>query len=122
MGSHPINLLIRFLLEISALVATGTWGWKQGEGWYSFLFAFGLPLILAIVWGTFAVPGDPSRSSSAPIITPGIIRLGIEMAIFVFATWALFQMGFLKASWGFGLIVALHYAVSYDRIAWLLSH
>ena len=33
MGSHPINLTIRFLLEVVALVSVGMWGWKQSDGW-----------------------------------------------------------------------------------------
>ena len=33
MGSHPINLTIRFLLELSALAAIGIWGWNQSDDW-----------------------------------------------------------------------------------------
>ncbi len=121
MGSHPINLIIRFLLEISALLSVGLWGWKQSEGWHRFLLAIGTPIMLAVVWGVFAVPNDPSRSGTAPIPTPGIIRLAIELAFFAFATWSLNDMGFHKASLALGIIVVLHYMVSYDRIIWLLS-
>ena len=51
MGSHPINLAIRFLLELSALLAMGVWGWRQSEGWFRFLLALGIPVIAAVVWG-----------------------------------------------------------------------
>ncbi len=122
MGSHPINLAIRFILELAALLATGMWGWKRyGDGWLRFILAFGIPIVLAVIWGTFAVPDDPSRSGQAPVVTPGIIRLIIELAFFGFAGWALYDVGYIKTSLAMGIIVILHYIVSYDRIIWLLS-
>ncbi|MFT4737914.1 MAG: hypothetical protein ACI8QD_001980 [Cyclobacteriaceae bacterium] len=121
MGSHPINLTVRFLLEISALVSAGLWGWKQSDGWLRFFLAIGIPIILAAIWGTFAVPNDPSRSGSAPIITPGIIRFAIEIGVFTFATWSLYDLGLNKLSLALGIIVVLHYIISYDRIMWLMS-
>ncbi len=120
MGSHPINLAVRFLLELIALVIMGIWGWRQGEEWMSFVLAIGIPLFAAVVWGVFAVSNDPSRSGSAPVETPGVIRLAIEIAIFSFATWALFDLDLNNFGWIFGIIVTLHYIISYDRILWLL--
>ena len=122
MGSHPINLTIRFLLEMSTLVSAGLWGCKQSDGWLRFVLAIGIPIILAAIWGTFAVPNDPSRSGSAPIVTPGIIRFAIEISIFSFATWSLYDMGLNKLSLALGIIAVLHYIISYDRIIWLMSH
>ncbi len=122
MGSHPLNLTIRFLLELSALAAAGIWGWNQNDGWIRFLISFGIPIVLAAVWGIFAVPNDPSRSGNAPIDVPGVVRLAIELAIFAFATWALQDLGYLRTTWIFGIIVAIHYIISYDRIMWLFSH
>lgn len=122
MGSHPINLIIRFLLEISALGSAGVWGWKQSEGWIRFVLAIGIPIILASIWGLFAVPNDPSRSGKAPIITHGVIRFAIELVFFAFATWSLYDIGLNKVSLAFGIIVVLHYIISYDRVIWLMSH
>ena len=121
MGSHPINLAVRFILEIIALVSAGIWGWRLMEGWPKYLLAIGIPVLLAIIWGTFAVPDDPSRSGVAPVITPGIIRLIIELGIFAFAIWALYDLGYTRISLALGIIVVLHYALSYDRIIWLVS-
>ncbi len=81
MGSHPINLAVRFILELTALVAAGMWGWHQSEGWLKFLLVITLPLLIAIVWGTFAVPDDPSRSGAAPIPISGIRTNGRPMII-----------------------------------------
>ena len=121
MGSNPINLAVRFILELSALLVMGVWGWGQGEGWFRFLLALGVPLIAAVVWGTFAVPNDPSRSGAAPVAVPGILRLAIELAFFLFATWALYDLGNTRLSWALGVIVALHYIASYDRMLGLIT-
>ena len=121
MGSHPINLIIRFLLEIAALVSVGVWGWNQSDGWVRFLLGFGIPIILATLWGVFAVPNDPSRSGKAPVVTPGFIRLLIELGLFAFAIWSLYDGGLEYMSWALGIIVVLHYIISYDRVRWLMS-
>ena len=121
MGSHLINLTLRFLLEISALVSVSIWGWTKSDGWLRFVLAIGIPIILAFVWGVFTVPNDPSRSGKAPIVTPGVIRFIIELGIFAFATWSLYDIGLKKLSLALGIMVSLHYIASYDRIIWLLS-
>ena len=121
MGSHPINLAIRFLLEITALITMGFWGWRQYEGGFRYILALIIPILAAVVWGTFAVPNDPSRSGSAPIPVPGLIRLVIELAIFLFAFWTLNNLELKVLSWVFGIIVIVHYITSYDRILWLIT-
>ena len=121
MGSHPLNLAIRFLLEVVALVVIGIWGWRHEPTWLKYLLAIGLPVLAALVWGVFNVPDDPSRSGAAPVIVPGVVRLTIELVIFIVATWALFDMGYLKTSWVFGVLVVVHYLASYDRIIWLIK-
>lgn len=121
LGSHPLNLALRFLLEMTALAATAYWGWILHDGAGRWLWAIGLPWLLAIVWGTFAVPGDPSRSGAAPVPVPGALRLGLELAIFGLGAWALGAAG--RPGWGIVLavVVVAHYFVSADRIRWLLA-
>ena len=122
MGSHPVNLAVRFVLELSALVAMGLWGWRQGDSsGFRIGLAVGIPFLAAAAWGTLAVPGDPSRSGAAPLPVPGLLRLAIELAFFSFATWALFDTGSTILSALFGIAVALHYVASYDRLRWLLA-
>ena len=116
----PINLAVRFILEISALLALGWWGWNQAEGILRFVFAFGIPIFAAVIWGTFAVPSDPSRSGKAPVQVPGIVRLLIELVFFISATWALFSTAVLTLGWILGIAVLIHYSISYDRILWLV--
>jgi hypothetical protein len=120
MGSHPVNLGIRFLLELCALAAVGYWGWSQHRGPLRVLMAFGLPLLMAILWATFAVPGDPSRSGRAPVPVPGVVRLLLELAVFALAAWALYAAGSPVLAVVLAVAVVAHYIVSYDRIAWLV--
>ncbi len=122
MGSHPLNLAVRFLLEIAALVAMGYWGWTQNEGGWRWLLAIGLPFVAVVLWGTFAVPNDPSRSGKAPVPTPGMIRLILELAIFALAVTLLIASQRLSAGVTLAVITIIHYAISYDRILWLLRN
>jgi len=121
MGSNPINLAVRFFLELTALIAMGFWGWNQREGALRFVLAFGIPVIAAALWGTFAVPDDPSRSGHALVSTPGILRLALELIFFSFAAWTLYNAGAIKASWIFGIVTLIHYILSYDRLSWLIK-
>lgn len=121
MGSHPLNLGLRFILEVLALVVMAVWGWQQADGVLRIILAIGLPLIAMVVWGVFNVPDDSSRSGKAPVVVPGIVRLLIELALFALATWLLFSVGQTTPGIIFAIIVVVHYALSYDRIAWLLG-
>ena len=121
MGSHPINLTLRFILEISALFALGYWGWTQHAGIMRFVWSIGLVVLAAVVWGTFAVPDDPSRSGKAPVPVPGAVRLVIELVLFAAGVWAFYASD--RPLWGLilGILTVIHYALSYDRIIWLLK-
>ena len=119
-GSNPINLAVRFILEMTGLVALGWWGWNQGEGVLRFMLALGIPFLAAVIWGTFAVPDDPSRSGEARVPVPGIVRLVLELAFFVAATLSLFAVGVTTLGWIYGIAVLIHYVVSYDRVMWLV--
>ena len=120
MSSHPINLAVRFLLEIAGLAALVMLGWYYGEGINRYLLALGLPLIAAAFWGIFAVPGDPSRSGETVVQIPGVVRLSLELTFFASATCSLFIIGNPILGWMYGVAVLVHYLASYDRIQWLL--
>ena len=120
MGSHPLNLAVRFLLEVAALVTLGYWGFSQHSGIWRFVIGLGAPVIAAIGWATFAVPDDPSRSGRAPVPVPGLLRLVLELALFGFAVWALYDAGSPVLALIMSAITIVHYALSYDRVAWLI--
>lgn len=120
MSQNPLNLTVRFLLEIIALVAIGAWAKALFSGVLGFILMIAVPLFAAVIWGAFNVKGDPSRSGKAPVSVPGVIRLLIELVFFAFATWALFSLN-PTYGWVFGLATLAHYLLSYDRITWLLK-
>lgn len=120
MGQNPLNLALRFVLEMGALGALAYWGWTQHSGALRYLLAFGLPLLAAVVWGVFRVPGDSSSGPGA-VATPGPLRLLLELGLFGVATWCLAQTGAVTLAWVFGGLVLLHYVLSWDRVAWLLG-
>ncbi len=120
MSQNPINLAVRFLLEIAALVAIGYWGWAQHTGTLRYALVIGLPLLAAFLWGTLRVPKDASANGKAPVPVPGALRLLLELTFFGFATWGLFDAGAAPAAWVFGGTALIHYLISYDRIVWLV--
>ncbi len=117
-----MNLALRFLLEILALLAIGMWSYRLVPNGWKYILAALIPILVATAWGVFNVPGDPSRSGAAPVIVPGLIRLIVELAIFAFASWALFTTGHTQWSVIFSVIILIHYLISYDRVGWLLQH
>ena len=121
MGSHPANLVFRFALELAALAAMAMWGWRQGHGSLRYVIVIGVLVLAAAIWGIFAVPHDPSRSGSAPVPISGMLRLGIEGVFFAFAVCGLYAIGKRDVSAVLALAVLAHYAISYDRVAWLLK-
>jgi hypothetical protein len=122
MGSHPLNLALRFVLEMAALVAIGYWGFDQHSGIWRFVIGIGGPVLAAVLWGTFAVPGDRSRSGNAPVLVPGVLRLALELCLFAFAAWTLYDAGSTLLAGLLAGIPIIHYVLSYDRIAWLLRN
>ena len=75
MGRHPVNLALRFFLEMVAFVAIGYWAWTTHAGILRALLVVLLPLFAAFVWGAFRVP----NYGGAPLVrVPGIVRLLIE--------------------------------------------
>ena len=120
MASHPLNLILRFTLEASPLVAMEVWDWQRGSGWGQYALAISVPVAAAFLWGAFAVPNDPSQGGAGLVPVPGMVRIAVELALFGFALWALFEVGAAALGWGLGVAVATHYVLSVDRLVWLI--
>ena len=118
--TNKINLAVRFFLEITSLVVFAFFGWGFSDGVAGIVLALGLHIIAAVTWGVFNVPNDPSMSGKAPIPVPGFVRLLLEFTFFTLAVCALLFTAQITAAWLFGLVVCVHYAVSYKRLVWLL--
>jgi len=77
-----INLAVKFLLEIAALVAFAWWGGTVGHGAVSVLMAVAAPLLAAFLWGRWAAPRATRR-------LPLSRRVPFELGVFALAAVAL---------------------------------
>ncbi len=116
MNTNPINLGIRFLLEIVMLIVFALWGWHLSITWIRYIAAAGIPLMAAALWGIFRIPDDPKP---APVEIPGVVRLLLELVLFTLAIYDLMHLGYTQLSLVMTLIVLLHYLASYDR-TWVM--
>lgn len=121
MKIHPLNLALRFLLELVVLFVSIEWALQSFTHWPRYVWMVLLPLGIAIVWGVFNVKGDPSRSGKTIVPVPGWVRLLIEWIILGLGVWFMYSIDYLLASWLFGALVVLHYLLSFNRITWLIK-
>jgi hypothetical protein len=99
------NLAIRFLLELGTLAALGFWGYRLGDaGLARLALAIGIPLGVAVVWGTFLSP-----KASVPL--PDALTLLMQLAILGTAAWALVRTGQEPLAAIFGGIVIVNTAL-----------
>lgn len=117
---NPINLALRFLLEVIALGSIAGWSWSQTESWWRAPLAVAALVVTGAAWGIFAVPDDPSRGGAGIVHISGIARLGLELLIFGSAAFALRDLGRPNLAAAFAAAIVFHYAWSYERITWLL--
>jgi hypothetical protein len=120
-GTHPANLAFRFVLEVAAFAAYVVWGHLTVDGAWGWVLGAGVGVAAFALWGTFAVLDDPSRSGRAPVPVPGWARLALEAAFFGGAVWGLVAVD--QSTWAIvlGVAVVAHYALSWDRIGWLVA-
>ena len=119
MNTQPINLLLRFLLELVMLAVIAYWGYHRFPGWQGIVAAVAFPALAATLWGVFRIPNDPKP---APVAIPGPLRLLLEWALFAWAVWALDNLGYNAAAWLLAGILVAHYLVSYDRTVAMLRN
>lgn len=120
MGSAWWNMTLRFLLELAALLGLGIAGLGLSQEWWRWVLALALPAIAAVLWGTFAVLNDPSRSGRAPVPVPGAVRLVLELVILFGGAAGFYLNGHATAGIVIALLIVISYAFSLDRLGWLL--
>jgi hypothetical protein len=97
-----LNQLVRFLLEICALIIFGYWGFKTGHTpMMKFLLGFGSSILFALIWGTFLAP-----KSSLRLAEPWLFLA--ELIIFGISCWALYSTGKTNLTFAFGSIYILN--------------
>lgn len=121
MASAWWNLGLRFLLELAALAGLSVAGWRLAPAPWNWVAVIALPVLAAALWGVFNVPGDPSRSGAAPVPVPGIVRLAVEFLVLFGGAAAFAAAGYRTTGVVLVVLIVAHYALSWDRIAWLLS-
>lgn len=112
-----INLGAHFLLELGGLATLIYWGFNTGEGLMKIVLGVGVPLLAAVIWGTFRVPNDPGK---APIAIRGPLRLLLEVTFFGAAVVALAGAGQPTPAALLTIAVIINYAVMAERVRWLL--
>jgi hypothetical protein len=115
---QTLNLALRVVLELLALVAVGFWGFTLSAPLgLRMLGGLGLPLLLATAWAVFRVPGDGGEPI---VVVSGSVRLLLEAAVFGAAVALLAATGAPRLAGAFALVLLLHYGLDYQRVATLL--
>lgn len=119
MASNPLNLALRFVLELLALGGLALLGWTLGGEDWRLVPAIAIPVAAAAAWGTFRIPNDPGP---APVAVPGPIRLGLEIAVFGGSVLGFAVAGHETAALLIGAVMVGHYVASYDRVVRLVRN
>jgi hypothetical protein len=96
-----LNLAVKFLLEIAALLALGLWGASIADGAAAVLLAIGVPAVVAGLWGTLAAPKARRR-------LPLRLRAPFELGVFAFAAIALWKAESVTLAATFALVALLN--------------
>ena len=118
---HPANLALRFVLELFALAGFAALAWSVAGGLWRYLAAASIVLLIGVLWTTFAVPDDPSRSGHAPVPVSCLIRLALELMVFFGGAFALYLAGYGWMGLLLAGLIVVHYGLSIERLAWLLD-
>ena len=97
-----LNLAVRFLLELCMYTAVGYWGFKTQSTWVlKILFGIGLPVLMAVLWGTFLAPKATHPLGSASFLI-------LELILFSSGAVALFASGKWNLGWIYIIILAVN--------------
>jgi hypothetical protein len=117
---NPINLGLRFVLEMACLLGIGLASLQLATSPLRWGLAIVVPLVVAAAWGVFAVPDDPSRSGKAPVPVPGQVRLALELAVLGAGVAGFALAGHPALATVLAILLVVHYAWGYERVIWLL--
>lgn len=83
-----INDIVRFVLELFAIVSLGIWGFLAWPGpWQNIAFGLGAPLLAILIWGLFL---SPKAVFSVDLFARSLIEIVIFASV-AFAWWSLGQ-------------------------------
>jgi hypothetical protein len=102
-----LNLALRFILELCALVALGYWGFTTGSGALAKIaLGIGTLLVAAVVWGVFVAP-------RAPVELPGVVVLLLQVLVFGSAAAGLVATGHRTLALVFAVVVVINAILMY---------
>jgi hypothetical protein len=117
-SQHPLVLGFHFLLELSALLALGYWGWTRHAGVGRWLWTIGLPVVAALAWALLRTPGD---GPDANIAVPGVARLVLELLVLGGAAFLLWRAGRPLAAAAFAVLIVVDHILQSDRVGRLIA-
>jgi hypothetical protein len=97
----PLNLALKFLLELAAFAAFAIWGAHVGSGVAAVALAVVAPIVAVLLWGRFAAPRSAHR-------LPLRARAPFELGVFALAALALLASGHAVAAAVFAALVVLN--------------
>lgn len=119
---HPLNLALRFGLEITALYVFATRTYAHFTTPINWIAAITAVLIAGALWGIFKVPGDPSSNGKAVVPVNGVLRFLLEFTFFFVAVFVLVLDESYWFTGIFSFLIFFHYLISLDRFVWLLKN
>ncbi len=102
------NDVLRFLLELAALVALAYWGFTTGSGATAWALGLGAPLAAATFWWLFVAP-------KAKVAVSRTGRVALGLVVFGLATAALANAGSTIAAIAFGTLALVNALVMLAR-------
>jgi len=100
------NLVLRFLLELTALAVTSYWGFASSSGARQWILGLGAPVVIAVVWGLFVSP-------KAKIELPRPARFAVELVVWAAAALALVAAGQAVPGIAFAAVALISGTVNY---------
>lgn len=119
---HPINLALRFGLEIVALYAMSSRVYAMYSSPENWFYAILSAVLAGAIWTIFKVPGDKSSNGKAIVPINGVLRFLIEFSFFFVAVFLLIVDESYSFAGIFGFFIFMHYLTSLDRFVWLLKN
>ncbi len=116
-----IELLVPIVLGLVLSVGLG-WGvWRLAPGSaMGMVGGFVVALATLGAWLLIATPGDPVGSRFVVWLVPGPVRILGEITFFCVAAAVIWKAGSRAAAESLLTVAALHYALTWERIRWLL--
>jgi hypothetical protein len=118
MHLRPVDLALRGILELAAVVGLLLGGMASVAGVVGILLGIVGVVVAGAAWATFRVPGDPGPS---PRPVRGAARLALELVLLVLGAIGWLLAGWLLAGLLLGALVVGHYLMTADRVRWLLE-